>query len=513
MLQANSIQPYVGYIVMVGLGLFMLVIALAVRSSLVRNTHDYIIADRRIGLGFGVGSVIAVWTWAMAVMMSSGQAYTWGLSGLFWFTVPNGIAVMAMVPFALKLRKVIPNGYTITDFIRSRFQNRPALVIAVIGMIFGIFLEIIINLKGAVLLMETIFGIKEIVILAVVILIVTVYSYFGGIWTSAITATVNTLLITVPAAVVTLFVLYKVGGPDVLFESLNKQDPQLLSIFRPEAAASFGITLALGLLASTVADQTFWQKVWAIKPQHVKRTFIWGGAWFYPIPIALGLIGLAALGTGLKLDDIGGDVTAVGPYLVSHLGLPLIIVVLYALLVLNACYSTIDGAFSALTSLVAVDIVKPLWPKLSERRLFAATKLSIVVCALVAAAIVMSGVNFVSLVLTTYAIKTSLLIPLILAIFWPRLTSRGFLWGIVLSIAIGLPVRIAYDELVGTLVIFGISAVVPVIWSLLSKEAPFDYAVLKHTKQLDDAEFFAGSAKGGPVEPSVGSIPQLGREV
>lgn len=487
MLQTNNIEPYIGYVLMAGLGLIMLFIALAVRKSLVRNTHDFIIADRKIGLGFGVGSVIAVWTWAMAVMMSSGQAYTWGLSGLFWFTVPNGIAVMAMVPFAIKLRKVIPNGYTITGFIRSRFQNRPALIIAVIGMIFGIFLEIIINLKGAVLLIQTIFGIKEIVVLAIVIFIVTVYSYFGGIWTSAITATINTLFITVPAAVVTLYVLYKVGGAGFIFDTIKKQDPELLSIFRPEAAAGFGITLALGLLASTVADQTFWQKVWAIKPKHVKRTFIWAGAWFYPIPIAIGLLGLVALGIGLNLDDIGGDAAAVGPYLISHLGLPLIIIILYVLLVLNACYSTIDGAFSALSSLVAVDIVKPLWPNLAEKRLFAVTKLSIIACAFVAGLIVMSGVNFVSLVLTTYAIKTSLLIPLVLSIFWRRLTSKGFLWGIVLSITIGLPIRIIYDELLGTLVIFGISAVVPIVWSLISKEKPFDFSVLRNTEQLSVA--------------------------
>ncbi|GAA0135113.1 hypothetical protein YSY43_19530 [Paenibacillus sp. YSY-4.3] len=504
MLQANHIPAYIGYVLMAGLGLAMLFIALSVRRSLVRNTHDYIIADRKIGLGFGVGSVIAVWTWAMAVMMSSGQAYTWGLSGLFWFTVPNGIAVMAMVPFAVKLRKVIPNGYTITDFIRSRFQNRPALVIAVMGMIFGIFLEIIINLKGAVLLIQTIFGIKEIIILAVIIFIVTVYSYFGGIWTSAITATINTLFITVPAAVVTLYVLHQVGGAGFIFESIERQDPQLLSIFRPEAAAGFGVTLALGLLASTVADQTFWQKVWAIKPNHVKRTFIWGGAWFYPIPIALGLLGLVALGLGLNLDEIGGDAAAVGPYLISHLGLPLIIVILYVLLVLNACYSTIDGAFSALSSLVAVDIVKPLWPNLPEKRLFAVTKLSIIACALVAGLIVMSGVDFVSLVLTTYAIKTSLLIPLILAIFWRRLTSRGFLWGIVLSIVIGLPVRIIYDELIGTLVIFGISAAVPVVLSLLSRERPFDYSALKNTRQLidDAADHTVSAGVGSTVGPN-----------
>ncbi|PRC60658.1 sodium:solute symporter, partial [Mycobacterium sp. ITM-2017-0098] len=83
-----------------------------------KNTHDFVIADRRIGFGFGVGSVIAVWTWSMAVMMSSAQAFTFGISGLIWFVVPNGLAVMVMVPFALKLRRQMPAGYTIVEFIR-----------------------------------------------------------------------------------------------------------------------------------------------------------------------------------------------------------------------------------------------------------------------------------------------------------------------------------------------------------------------------------------------------------
>ena len=34
----------------------------------------------------------------MAVMLSSAQAYTWGTSGLVWFIVPNGLAVIIMVP-------------------------------------------------------------------------------------------------------------------------------------------------------------------------------------------------------------------------------------------------------------------------------------------------------------------------------------------------------------------------------------------------------------------------------
>ena len=90
---------------MIGLGLFLLVLSFGIKTALVRNTHDFIIADRRVGFGFGVGSVIAVWTWAMAVMISSAMTFSWGLSGLFWFVVPNGFAVIAMISFARILRR------------------------------------------------------------------------------------------------------------------------------------------------------------------------------------------------------------------------------------------------------------------------------------------------------------------------------------------------------------------------------------------------------------------------
>ncbi|MDO6749603.1 hypothetical protein, partial [Gilvimarinus sp. 1_MG-2023] len=86
-----------------------------------RNTHDFISSNRRIGLGFGVGSVISVWTWAMAVMMSSAMTFQWGLSGLFWFVVPNGLELMVMIPLARILRKRMPDGYTISQFAYNRF--------------------------------------------------------------------------------------------------------------------------------------------------------------------------------------------------------------------------------------------------------------------------------------------------------------------------------------------------------------------------------------------------------
>ena len=89
------------------------------------------------------------------------------------------------------------------------------------------------------------------------------------------------------------------------------------------------------------------------------------------------MLGLVGIAYGLKPADIGGDIVAVGPYIVSHIGLGLTLVLLYVLVILAACYSTIDGASAALSSIVAVDIVKRYFPQTSESSLFVITKLSV----------------------------------------------------------------------------------------------------------------------------------------
>lgn len=477
MLKEPNLSSGLGIALMLGLGAFMLGVAAVVRS-MVRSTHDFVIAGRRIGLGFGVGSVIAVWTWSMAVMLSSAQAFTWGTSGLIWFIVPNGLAVIAMVPFAIRLRRQMPNGYTIVEFIRERFKS-PVASTAILGaMLFGLLCEIFINLFGVVLVMGVVFGLSTTTVLLVTLAIVTVYSYFGGLWTSAITATFNTLLITVPAAIVVLYVLHKVGGPGFVFHKVDLSGPHRLSPFDGAAASGFGVSLALGLLASTMADQTFWQKVWAMKPANLNRTFLWAGLWFYPIPLTLGLLGLVGIALGVTGDQLGSfGAGGIGPYVISHIGLPVFLIALYVLIILNACYSSIDGAFSALSSLVAVDVVKRVAPGVSEKVLFNATKASIVVAGVIGGIVVNSGIDYVNLVTLVFFIKAALIFPLGLAIFWPRMTAKAFTASLVLAVAAGLPLRQTGHELAGIITLEAVSLVVAVGLSLLERKR-FDYRTL-----------------------------------
>ncbi|MEL7223532.1 MAG: sodium:solute symporter [Cyanobacteria bacterium J06576_12] len=329
-----------------------------------------------------------------------------------------------------------------------------------------------------------VFGMSQVAVAIVAIAIVLVYSMLGGLWASMCTSTLTTLFITVPASVVLMAVLSHLGGPEPIWSAVADQGAGLLSVTRADVPAAFGITLALGLLTATLAGQSFWQVVWGLKAKEVGRSFLWAGAWFYPIPICLGILGLVGIGLNVDLAaNLNGDAAAVGPFVISHIGLPSWLVYSYVFVILSACYSTMDGALASLSSLAAIDVIKPISPHIEEKKLFTLTRASMLIAAVIALGVVISGVDFVTIVLTTYAIRTAILVPLMLSIFWRKMTAGGFIWGTIAAIAIGMPLRMIMGELAGTLIILGISTVVPVVMSL-SNTRLFDYDSLKQVKDI-----------------------------
>ncbi|MBJ7387284.1 MAG: sodium:solute symporter, partial [Mycolicibacterium sp.] len=193
----------------------------------------------------------------------------------------------------------------------------------------------------------------------------------------------------------------------------------------------------------------------------------------------LGLLGLVGLAFDVNPADLGDAGSGgIGPYVVSHLGLPIVLVALYVLIILNACYSSIDGAFSALSSIVAVDILKRANPEIAAKSLFRYTKASILVAGVIGGIVVSSGLDYVDLVNTVFFLKAALIIPLGLAIFWRRMTSTAFVTSLLLAIAVGYPVRETVGELQGIITLEAISLVAAVGISLLSKHS-FDFASLR----------------------------------
>jgi urea-proton symporter len=482
--EATKVEPWQGIALLIGFGLAYLAIALYTNYLKVKDTHDFIIANRQIGWGLGFASLIAVWTWSNAVLTSSAVTYAFGISGTWWFVGTNGLNMMLLIPFARRLRRLMPHGYTIAEFAKVRFGDFKNHFIFILSMIFGGVVAAIINLKALTLLISTIFSVDASVVAVLAGGAVLLYSIFGGLWTTATTGTIQTFLITVPAVILFPIVYAAVGGTDAIGKALSAQPDSYRNIFDPTGAISFGILFFLGNCAFSLADQPYWQKIWGIKRKFMERVFLWAGFWYFPIPLALASLGLVGIALGADLNtDLAGDAGNVGPWVVSHLGLPAIIVILYVTIIIAACYSSMDGGYSALSSIVAVDVLHTYRPKISQRNMMIWTRVSMAAGGLIGVLVVLTNINLIPLVLTLYALKVTVLFPLVMAIYWRRMSAAACFWGIVASIAIGMPIYIYVSGWLGTWAIIGISIVVPIIITLI-RPSNFDFNTLRLAKDV-----------------------------
>ena len=83
------------------------VLMIGVTLMFTRKTTDaegFHVADRRIGSVIAAMSIAATWIWAPSLFTSSEMAYTRGIPGMFWFTVPNVLCLILFIPFAKRIR-------------------------------------------------------------------------------------------------------------------------------------------------------------------------------------------------------------------------------------------------------------------------------------------------------------------------------------------------------------------------------------------------------------------------
>ena len=116
------ISQGMGLAVVAGFGAVMLT-ASAVRRR-APGLDQFLVANRSVGTVVGAMSVASTWIWAPALFIAAQKAYQQGLPGLMWFTVPNVGCLVLFAFVASRIREVFPQGYTLPQYVATRFNAR-----------------------------------------------------------------------------------------------------------------------------------------------------------------------------------------------------------------------------------------------------------------------------------------------------------------------------------------------------------------------------------------------------
>lgn len=435
-------------------------------------------------------SMAATWVWAPSMFTAAEEAYKHGFAGVFWFVVPNVLTLILFAFYANKMRSLRPNGWTFSDYIREKYSKRTHTAYLVES--FGLQIcSMAVQLLAGATIFHKITGLPffwTTVILAVVPL---AYTFFTGIRSSIATDFVKMGFI-VAVLLLGLPIMLNNTPAHCLFDGLGGITGDYRSLGGSTGwnlFLTFGLPTTIGLLSGTFGDQMFWQRTFAVRPDKVKQTMIAAAFIFAVVPISLSLFGFFVAGSGIEVADTQlTNVTAVLNFT------PRWFLYLFFLLILSGLISTVDSILCAVSSVAGHDVMERIktskrfpqfiesafgkWLFGGELRLARLTMVATLILAIAIANI--PGITITYLFLLYGTLRSSVMLPTIFAIKGYKMSEKGLFWGIVASLAIGLPV-FAIGKLGGNAAIIVTGSLLTILLSgIMSRTIDREHAIATH---------------------------------
>ena len=432
-----------------------------------KTKEEFLVANRSMPWLLTAFSMAATWVWAPSMFVASEKAYTQGLAGVFWFVVPNVLTLILFAFFGNKMRKLRPDGWTFSDYIREKYSKRCHNLYLIES--FGLqTMSFAVQLLAGATIFSKITGISFTATTIVMAVCPLLYTFASGIRSSIVTDFWKMLWIVI-VLLLGLPIMFSSAGPNALFNGLGGITGDFGSLFSATGimvALSFGIPTTIGLLSGTFGDQMFWQRVFCVKADKVKRTMITAAFIFAVVPISLAVFGFFAAGTGLAISDT--QLTNVGAVMAFC---PKWFLYLFFVLILSGLISTVDSIICAVSSVAGHDVVKRLsmnekWHGRIQKNIFLfilfanevrAARFAMIVVTIIAIPIAnIPGLTILYLFLLYGTLRSSVMLPTVFAILGKRMSERGLFYGILTSMIVGLPI-FAYGNFTGNIpmIVFG----------------------------------------------------------
>ncbi len=439
---ATALTPLAGFGLIAGFTAFMLVaVQLAFRHRAFNTRISFLLAGARLPWQLSGFAIAATWTWAIAVFVAAEKAYLTGWVGLFWFAVPNILALAVFSFGAKRIREIAPVGFTLSGAMRDRFSPRVqhAYQLTLISLATA---SSAVQLLAGGLIASTLTGIDFTVITIALAGAAMLYTFRVGFGASVLSDLVNLVFILGFGGLISVWIVREASWT-TLVDGLGGVSGQHTSLFTGAGALvflTFGINSVVTLLTGPWGDNNYWQFGWATEQRHVQKAFLFGAALFALIPVTMGIVGLTAAGAGL--DVANTQLTNLAAIL--H-WLPAWTVYPFLLYVLGVLITTIDSNYSVIAAFMGHDFSRGRDDANAVKR----ARLAIVGLTALSVGIAnLPGITLIELWFFYGTFRIATFLPTVFALFTRRPSEFGMFWGITAACAIGVPLS-AYGNLLG----------------------------------------------------------------
>ena len=444
-----------------GIGLVALLLALFYGGTLImsmaisrkkENADGYMTAGNQIGFGVSAASMTATWIWASSMYASATAGYTYGVSGPIHYGLWGALMILFIYPFGRRIRAVAPRAHTLAEVMHARHGRSSQLMLAgsnVVGSVISLMSNFI---AGGVLisLLSPFTFIQGVLTVAAGVLLYTLWSGFRA---SVLTDFVQVVGMLGAVAVLVPVIFFAAGFPAAFEAGAGNITPQQGSFFSSDAFMNQGAPYIAAVLAYAIGNQTIAQRLFAVRQDLIKPTFITATVGYGAMVIGVGMLGVLALYLGMTPD--GGDVNNLVPQMAAEY-LPPVLIAVFFVMIIGALSSTADSDLSALSSIVMADIYgqnvagkDAADPKV----MLLIGRITMVAASAIAVAFASLQLNILDLLVFVGALWGALVFPVIASFYWDKVTNRAFTTAVITALALFIPVRFGWIPMEGLLAI------------------------------------------------------------
>lgn len=416
-----------------------LYVALRIRRKK-ENADAYMTAGNRVGFGVAAASMTATWIWASSLYASATSGYNYGISGPIHYGLWGALMILFIYPFGRRIRQIAPRAHTLAEIMRARHGSSSQLLLAgsnVVGSIMSLMTNFVAG--GALIAMfSPLSFVHGVIAVATGVLL---YTFWSGFRASALTDVMQVLAMLLLVGIIIPIIFFAAGFPEAFESGSANLSPEQGNFFSSEAFLNQGAPYIAAVLAYAIGNQTIAQRLFAVREDLIKKTFVTATVGYGAMVIGVGMLGVLALYLGV--EPAGGDSNNLVPQMAAEY-LPTALIALFLIIIIGALSSTADSDLSALSSIVMADIYGQNIAKrgrANPQTMLFVGRLTMVLAT--AAAVIVAGLqlDILDMLVLVGALWGALVFPVIASFYWQKVTNRAFVTAVLTALAVFLPVR------------------------------------------------------------------------
>jgi len=416
------------------------------------NVDGYMVSNNAVGFGLSTASMIATWIWAASFYASATSGYKYGLSGPLHYGFWGALMILFIYPFGKRFRKLAPKAHTLAEVIHARHGTSSQMIMAVSNIV-GSCISLMVNFTAAGALVSILSPLTFIQGVLIAGLGVLSYTLWSGFRTSVMTDFAQLAAMIIAAVIIIPLIFFNAGGPDLLSENMWRLSPDQADFYSTRAILEQGAPYFVAVLAYAIGNQTIAQRLFAVREDLIKPTFLTATAGYGAVVIGLGMLGLLALFVGL--EPANGDMNNIIPQMASTY-LPPFGIALFFLLVVGSLSSTADSDLAALSAIVMTDVyAKNLaGGRPDPRRMLWWGRATMIVATMIGVIFASLRLDILVMLVFVGALWGAIVFPVIASFYWDRVDNRAFVCAVLSAVVLFTIVRFELLPITGGLAVF-----------------------------------------------------------